>query len=314
MKIIKPKKLNRGDLIGVIAPSSPINNSEKINNAVKYFEAQGYPVLLGKSVFSERGFLAGDDELRLNDFHSMFANKNVKAIICLRGGYGSIRFIDKINFKLIRSNPKIFVGFSDITTLQLAIFEKAKLITFAGPMISTYFGLDENENFIEEQFWDMITSNKKKRRVVNPNSEKYFVLNKGRAEGRLIGGNLTSLIALSGSGFLPSFDNSILLLEEISEPPYKIDRMFNMLRRQNIIKKAKGIILGRFIDCYEQDSDKKTLTLNEVILDYFANIRKPVIYNVNHGHVNNNITLPIGARCKINTTKGFFEILENVVN
>lgn len=314
MKIIKPKKLNRGDLIGVIAPSSPINNSEKINNAVKYFEAQGYPVLLGKSVFSERGYLAGDDELRLNDFHSMFANKNVKAIICLRGGYGSIRFIDKINFKLIRSNPKIFVGFSDITTLQLAIFEKAKLITFAGPMISTYFGLDENENFIEEQFWDMITSNKKKRRVVNPNSEKYFVLNKGRAEGRLIGGNLTSLIALSGSGFLPSFDNSILLLEEISEPPYKIDRMFNMLRRQNIIKKAKGIILGRFIDCYEQDSDKKTLTLNEVILDYFANIRKPVIYNVNHGHVNNNITLPIGARCKINTTKGFFEILENVVN
>jgi len=314
MKIIKPKKLNRGDLIGVIAPSSPINNSEKINNAVKYFEAQGYPVLLAKSVFSERGYLAGDDELRLNDFHSMFANKNVKAIICLRGGYGSIRFIDKINFKLIRSNPKIFVGFSDITTLQLAILEKAKLITFAGPMISTYFGLDENANFIEEQFWDMITSNKKKRRVVNPNSEKYFVLNKGRAEGRLIGGNLTSLIALSGSGFLPSFDNSILLLEEISEPPYKIDRMFNMLKRQNIIKKAKGIILGRFIDCYEQDSDKKTLTLNEVILDYFANIRKPVIYNVNHGHVNNNITLPIGARCKINTTKGFFEILENVVN
>ncbi len=314
MKIIKPKKLNRGDLIGVIAPSSPINNSEKINNAVKYFEAQGYPVLLGKSVFSERGYLAGDDDLRLNDFHSMFANKNVKAIICLRGGYGSIRFIDKINFKLIRSNPKIFVGFSDITTLQLAILEKAKLITFAGPMISTYFGLDENENFIEEQFWDMITSNKKKRRVVNPNSEKYFVLNKGRAEGRLIGGNLTSLIALSGSRFLPTFDNSILLLEEISEPPYKIDRMFNMLRRQNIIKKAKGIILGRFIDCYEQDSDKKTLTLNEVILDYFANIRKPVIYNVNHGHVNNNITLPIGARCKINTTKGFFEILENVVN
>lgn len=314
MKIIKPKKLNRGDLIGVIAPSSPINNSEKINNAVKYFEAQGYPVLLGKSIFSERGYLAGDDDLRLNDFHSMFANKNVKAIICLRGGYGSIRFIDKINFKLIRSNPKIFVGFSDITTLQLAILEKAKLITFAGPMISTYFGLDENENFIEEQFWDMITSNKKKRRVVNPNSEKYFVLNKGRAEGRLIGGNLTSLIALSGSRFLPTFDNSILLLEEISEPPYKIDRMFNMLRRQNIIKKAKGIILGRFIDCYEQDSDKKTLTLNEVILDYFANIRKPVIYNVNHGHVNNNITLPIGARCKINTTKGFFEILENVVN
>lgn len=314
MKIIKPKKLNRGDLIGVIAPSSPINNSEKINNAVKYFEAQGYPVLLGKSVFSERGYLAGDDDLRLNDFHSMFANKNVKAIICLRGGYGSIRFIDKINFKLIRSNPKIFVGFSDITTLQLAILEKAKLITFAGPMISTYFGLDENENFIEEQFWDMITSNKKKRRIVNPNSEKYFVLNKGRAEGRLIGGNLTSLIALSGSRFLPTFDNSILLLEEISEPPYKIDRMFNMLRRQNIIKKAKGIILGRFIDCYEQDSDKKTLTLNEVILDYFANIRKPVIYNVNHGHVNNNITLPIGARCKINTTKGFFEILENVVN
>lgn len=314
MKIIKPKKLNRGDLIGVIAPSSPINNSEKINNAVKYFEAQGYPVLLGKSVFSEKGYLAGDDDLRLNDFHSMFANKNVKAIICLRGGYGSIRFIDKINFKLIRSNPKIFVGFSDITTLQLAILEKAKLITFAGPMISTYFGLDENENFIEEQFWDMITSNKKKRRIVNPNSEKYFVLNKGRAEGRLIGGNLTSLIALSGSRFLPTFDNSILLLEEISEPPYKIDRMFNMLRRQNIIKKAKGIILGRFIDCYEQDSDKKTLTLNEVILDYFANIRKPVIYNVNHGHVNNNITLPIGARCKINTTKGFFEILENVVN
>lgn len=313
MQVLKPRKLNPGDLIGIIAPASPIEDSQKINNAIKYFEEKGYKVLLGKSVTEELGYLAGSDEVRLNDLHTMFGNKNVKAIICLRGGYGAIRFIDKINYKLVRSNPKILVGFSDITTLQLAIFEKARLITFAGPMVNTYFGTGKKAEFIEEQFWNLISSKKKNTRIINRDGEKFFTLSKGRAEGRLLGGNFTSLLALSGTEYLPSFKNSILLLEEVNEPPYKIDRMFSMLRHQKVLKNTKGIILGRFTDCYEKDKEKSTLSLNQIIFDFLENLNKPIIYNVNHGHVEETISLPIGAYCKINASRGFIEITENVV-
>lgn len=313
MQIIKPAKLNSGDLIGIFAPSSPLSDFQKIENAVAYFERLGYRVHVADSAYKEHGYLAGNDEERLKDLHSLFKNKDVKAIICLRGGYGAIRYLGKINYQLIRRNPKILVGFSDITTLQLAIYNKAKLITFAGPMISTFFGNDKKDKFIEEQFWQMITSTKKKIRITNPQNEKFFTLSKGSAEGRILGGNLTSMLALSGSEYLPSFRNSILLMEEVSEPPYKIDRYFSMLRLQKILHQTKGVILGRFVDCYEKNKDKKTLTLNEVINEYFESIDKPVLYNVHHGHIEENLTLPIGANCRLNASRGFIEIIENVL-
>lgn len=312
MRILKPKKLQKGEVIGVISPASSPQDLSLVEKGVNYLESLGYRVEVGKSVGKIEGYLAGSDDERAADIHEMFKNKHVKAIFSLRGGYGSARLVDKLDYDLIRKNNKIFVGFSDITVLQLAFFYKAGIISFAGPMVATNFAGEFN-SFSEEFFWDLITKNRKIGKLKNPEKEKFFVLNKGRGEGKLLGGNLSSIISLFGSKYLPTFRNSILFLEEVNEPPYKIDRMFNQLRLARILSQVKGVILGRFVNCYETDKTKNTLSLNEVIVNYFKNLKIPVIYNVKHGHISELITLPVGLNTKVNATRGFIEITETGV-
>ena len=312
MKILKPKKLEKGEVIGVISPASSPQDPSLLEKGVNYLERMGYRVEVGKSVGKVDGYLAGTDEERVKDIHDMFSNKNVKAIFCLRGGYGSSRLLDKLNYSLIRKNNKIFVGFSDITALQMSFYQNSGIVTFAGPMVATNFAVEINA-FSEEFFWDLITKNRKIGKLKNPNEEKFFVLNKGRGEGKLLGGNLSTIISLFGSKYLPTFRNSLLFLEEVNEPPYKIDRMFNQLRLANIFRSVKGIILGRFVNCYELDKTKNTLSLNEIIVNYFKNLKIPVIYNVQHGHISDLVTFPVGVTTKLNASKGFIELAETGV-
>jgi muramoyltetrapeptide carboxypeptidase len=312
MKLLKPKKLSKGDLIGVISPASNPDDLSKIDKGVQYLEKLGYNVEVGKNVGQKRGYLAGDDKQRLDDFHSMFKNKHVKAIINVRGGYGSGRLLDKINFNLIRKNPKIFVGYSDITALQMAMLKKAGLVTFAGPMLAVDFHGKIN-SYTEENFWKLLTSTKKIGKLKNPEKESFYVLNKGRSEGKLVGGNLALITSLLGTDYQPNFKNAILMVEEIGEVPYRIDRMFNQLKLAKIFNQVNGIILGRFVDCYETDTDKETLTLNEIIEDYLADLKMPILYNFKHGHVKQNMTVPFGLNCKLNSSRKFVEITESAV-
>ncbi len=312
MRIIKPKKLEKGDVIGIIAPASPPKDYSKIDNGIKYLEGLGYRVELGKHIYSKRGYLAGEDSERLEDLHSMFENKNVKAIIAVRGGFGSTRILDKINYRLIQHNPKIFVGYSDICAIQMAFYTKCNLLTFAGPMLSVDFG-DEIEPFTEEAFWRMVTSTKKIGRMNNPEGEKFFTLTKKRGGGKILGGNLSILSALAGTPYFPDFKNAVLLLEEIGEAPYRIDRMFTHLEHLGVMKKINGLILGRFVDCFESDSSKSSLSLNEVVADHFSNLKVPVFYNFKHGHIRENLTVPIGLNCKLNSSRYIIEIDENAV-
>ncbi len=312
MKIIKPKKLKKGDLIGIVSPASSPADLSRIEKGVKYLESLGYRVEVGKHVAKVKGYLAGEDHERLEDFHNMFANKEVRAIISVRGGYGSGRLLDKLNYSLIKRNPKIFVGYSDLTVLQMAILKKTGLVTFAGPMLAVDFH-DEVDPFTEEIFWRTITSDKKIGKLKNPGSEKFYVLRKGRGEGRIIGGNLALFTSLLGTEFMPPVKDNILLIEEIGEQPYKIDRMFNHLKLAKVFDQINGIILGRFVDCYETDETKSTLTLNEVIADYFGNLKIPVMYNIKHGHIPQTITIPYGLNCKVNASREFIEITENAV-
>ena len=312
MKILKPKKLESGDAIGIISPASTPENLDKIENGVKYLENLGYRVEIGENVGKVHGYLAGSDEERLSDLHSMFSNKNVKAIFSLRGGYGSGRLLDKIDFNLIKKNPKIFVGYSDLTMLQMAIFKKTGLITFAGPMLVTDFSENVNE-YMEENFWKIVTNSKKIGKLYNPRDEKFYVLNSGRGEGQILGGNLAVLASLMGTEFMPNLKDSILFLEDIGEAPYRIDRLLNQFRLAKIFDNVKGIILGRFVDCYEKDKSKETIKLNEVIEHYLSDLKVPVFYSFSHGHIKENLTIPLGLRCKLNTSKGFVEILEGAV-
>ncbi len=312
MSILKPKRLKSGDLIGVISPASSPDDLIKIENGVKYLEKLGYRVLIGKNVGKFNGYLAGTDQERVDDLHDMFKNKNVKAVFCVRGGFGSTRLLDKIDYKIIANNPKIFVGYSDINALQMAFYSKCGLITFGGPMVAVDFA-NEISPFTEEAFWRVLTSNTKIGRVQNPNKEKYFILNKGKAEGRILGGNLSIINSLIGTEYLPKLKDSILLLEEINEEPYRIDRMLNHLRLLKIFKSIRGLILGDFVKCVEFDSEKRTLSLNEVITDYFEGLKMPVIYNFRHGHLHEKVTIPFGVRATLNASRGFVEINENAV-
>ena len=312
MRITKPKKLKKGSLIGVISPASSPDDLSTIDSGVSYLEKLGYRVELGKNVGQNHGYLAGTDQQRLDDLHYMFRKKDIKAIFCIRGGYGTPRLLDKIDYSLIRRNPKIFVGYSDITALQMSVFKRTGLVTFAGPMVSTDFHNDVS-TFSEEMFWRLITSNKKYGSVKQPGDEKIFELHKGQARGRILGGNLAVFTSLVGTKFFPDLKDKILMLEEIGELPYRIDRLLNQLRLSKAFTQIKGVILGSFIDCNEHDPLKKTLSLGEVISEYLEGTKMPVVYNFKHGHIKNNITVPFGIITKLNTSKCTVEYTEAAV-
>ncbi|OGU76349.1 MAG: LD-carboxypeptidase [Ignavibacteria bacterium RBG_16_34_14] len=310
--MIKPKRLKKGDLIGIISPASAPNDLFKIEKGVSYLEGLGYEVKVGKSSGISRGYLAGTDVQRIEDLHEMFRDKEVKAVICTRGGYGSPRLLDKIDYKLVARNPKIFVGYSDITALQMAFLEKANLLTFAGPMLAVDF-YNSISHFTEEMFWALLTSSKKFGRIKFPGSERIFPVVKGVAKGRLIGGNLATFLSLAGTQYFPELKNRILLLEEVNEAPYRVDRMLNHLRLLGVFKKISGLILGAFTDCNEPDPDKKTLTTGEVIADYVDKLDIPVVYNFRHGHVTDKVTVPFGVNIRVNASRSIVEITESTV-
>lgn len=312
MVLLKPKRLNPKDVIGLISPASSPDELSRIEKGVKYLESLGYRVKVGNNVGKGYGYLAGTDEERIDDLHSMFKDKNVKAIFTLRGGYGAFRLLDKINYNLIKNNPKIFVGYSEITALQMAFLEKAGLITFAGPMVAVDF-YENVSSFTDEMFWATITSNKKLGKLTYPEDQKPLTLVKGMASGRIIGGNLAVFAALLGTPYFPNLTGKILMIEDIGELPYRIDRMLNQLRLAGVFKKAKGIIIGRFVDCHEYDPNKKTLTLGEVIEQYISSLKKPSVYTFPHGHIKDFVTIPFGIRVNLNATKGSVEFVEAAV-
>jgi muramoyltetrapeptide carboxypeptidase len=312
MKYLKPKKLLKGDVIGIISPASAVDDEKLIQSGIKYLEGLGYRTKLGKNVGKVRGYLAGTDEERVEDIHQMFGDKSVKAIFCLRGGYGAFRLLDKINYKLLRNNPKIFVGFSEITALQMTFLHKANLITFAGPMVVSNFS-NEISNYTEENFWRTITSGSKPNRIELSDDQIFLKSKSQLASGLLVGGNLAVFASLIGTGYLPEIKNKILLLEEVNEPPYKIDRMFNQLKMNKVFKKVNAVLLGNFLNCIESDVKKKTLTVEEVWRDYFKDLKIPVINSFPHGHIKDMLTVPFGINIKLNLRKSFIKIMESCV-
>lgn len=310
--IQKPKRINKKDVIGIISPASSPDEFIRVEKGVKYLESLGYRVKVGNNVGKNHGYLAGTDQERVDDIHDMFKDKNVKAVFCIRGGYGAFRLLDKIDYRVIKNNPKIFVGYSEITALQMAFLEKAGLVTFAGPMVAVDF-YDEISPYTSELFWATITSNKKIGKVNYPEAQKMPYLQKGIGSGRLFGGNLAVFAALLGTNYSPNPTGKILLIEDIGELPYKVDRMLNQLRLAGIFKKIKGIILGRFVDCNEHDPNKKTLTLGEVIDHYIGSLKIPSIYTFPHGHIKDFVTIPFGIKVNLNATKGIVDFAEAAV-
>ena len=287
MNLIKPKRLKKGDTIAIIATSGDVN-IEKIDKAKSFIESLGYNVKLGQNIFNQKKYLAGTDEERLSDLHWAFNDKNINAILCARGGYGAIRLINKIDYELIKSNPKIFCGYSDITALNTMISKNTGLVTFLGAMAQSDFAQDIIDEFTINSFFDTLTINEleisaTKRQNYNPRN----------CEGVLFGGNLSTLTSLCGQDFIPNKD-FILIAEDLNEPVYKIDRYLTQLFNIDKFKaNIKGIIIGEFLDI---DEPKAFEDLLEEISNKY---NLPIFGNYPISHNKTKATVPIGAVARI---------------
>lgn len=324
--MIKAKALRNGDVIGIIAPASPPRSEERIEKSVRYFERLGYRVELGRHLrdgIGTKSYLAASDKDRVADLHAMFRSKRVRAIFYHRGGYGSIRLLDKIDYDLVQQNPKIIVGYSDATALFAALHKKAKLAScFFGPMPGVDLW-DEIDPFTEENFWKALTSSRALGELpqVAPASPLSPLQHPGKTggtptrqdritQGRVIGGNLTVFCSLLGTPYQPSFRSSIPFFEEIDEKPRKIDAYLAQLRFAGLLGEAKAILLGQFTNC-NQDADAPTLSLKEIFNEYFSKLGVPVISDLPFGHEKQMWTLPYGARLQI--TRGGEQMTLSIV-
>jgi muramoyltetrapeptide carboxypeptidase len=312
MNTLKPQRLKKGDLIGIISPASAPFDFKRINKGISYLEKLGYRVKEGKYIRQEYGYLAAKDEDRISDIHDMFLDKEVKAIFCTRGGYGTPRILNKINYSIIKNNPKIFAGYSDITALQLAIYKKTGLISFSGAMLAVEL-FKEMDPKSEEMFWKLLTSKSKIGMIKNPDGIDFQSNNNGSAEGILLGGNLSMIMSIFGTEYCPSFKNSIFIFEDVEEEPYRIDRFLSQLRNSKTLEQISGMMVGSMTDCVPKDATKPTLTLDQVFNDYLSELKIPIISNVEYGHVPVKTTIPFGIKTKIDAKKKTVEFLESAV-
>lgn len=305
---MKPNKLNKGDKVALITPSG-FATEEKINIAIENIKSFGLEVYHTDRIFAKYGYLAGTDDERLADLHEAFENEEVKAIFCVRGGYGATRLLEKIDYEIICKNPKIFVGFSDITALHSAFFQKTGLVGVHGIVASSKF-----TDFTKKQLNDILFNNLK---TYNLPCEWNKIIAYGSGKGTSVGGNLSLLVSLIGTKFLPSFENKVVFIEEVAEAPYKIDRMLTHLLTATDLKKAEAIIFGTFYKCSAVENNTKnenSLTVDQIIEEKFEDFEKPVLSNINFGHIENACVFPIGVEMCVNTEMQEIFILENIVN
>ena len=286
MSIIKPKKLEVGDTIAIIAPSGGIKDDTDLIRAKRYFEKLGYKIKIGKNLLKNRNYLAGTDEERLEDLHEQFADKEVNAIICLRGGYGAIRLIKNIDYDLIKSNPKIFAGYSDITALSAMFLKKAGLITYSSPMIQNDFGAEVQNEFTINSFF----------KAVNDEEQKCFatkVYSSGNANGITFGGNLSTIVSLCGIDFIPD-KKFIFFAEDIGEPVYKLDKMFTqLLNIEKFSENLSGIVFGEFTGIDNENY------LSDLFNDIASCVNVPVIGGIKISHNTEKLTVPYGSKSAI---------------
>lgn len=313
MTIIKPPRLRKGSIIGLVAPASTPLTEEKIEKGAIYLEQLGYYVKFGEHIRTIHGYLAGTDEERAADFNTMVCDKDVKAIFAIRGGYGTPRILPLIDYRSLKQNPKIVVGYSDITALQLAIFRKIGLVTFSGPMTGTDMWKDIDP-YTEEHFWQLITSTKKIGVLKNPMNEPLKILKHGKARGRLLGGNLSMIACLMGTSFLPKLNGEILFLEDVEEAPYRVDRMLMQLLNAGVLNRLAGLVFGKFTDCNPSNPSEPHLSIDQVQGEYAEKSKCPVVANFQYGHIPSKLTVPMGLQAMLDSKRNRIEVLDNAVH
>lgn len=313
-RLIKPARLREGATIALIAPSSP-PSAEKLAKGIANLNNFGFKIIEGKSLRAQNGYLAGSDTDRLADLHWAFRDARIDAVWCIRGGYGAARLLPFIDYRLIKNNPKTFIGYSDVTALHLAIHQRTGLVTFHGPVAASEFQEDtlqhlrsvimepENPYLIKApEFFDLQEGI----------GYQPFTITSGQATGTLTGGNLALLSALAGTPFKPTFKNKIVFLEDVGEQPYRLDRMLTQLLQATDLSLAAGIVLGVFNDC-QPKPDSPSFSLPDALRFCLGGLGIPVVYGIPFGHVNHQVTFPYGISAHMDADKRELTILDKAV-
>jgi len=298
-QIIVPKPLKYNDTIGVVAPAASFN-IEKLNKGISVLKEMGFQVEIPKAIYDRKRYLAGNDKQRAKTFENLLLRDDIQAIVCARGGFGSLRMLPHFQLSEIQTIPRRIIGFSDITPILNLFAFHYEWLTFHGPVITM---LADADNQTIESFYKALTEYFPKKM---PHSENIFVLSQGCKQeviGRLWGGNLTTLCHTIGTKYTTFFQDGILFLEDRGEAPYRIDRMLTHMRLSGFFENVKGVLLGSFKNCGEID------IIHELILESFGN-DIPVYANYECGHDLPNYTFPIGAWARI--SNGCVEFLMNV--
>ena len=309
-----PMPLDRGDTVALVNPSAATDDPFDLQLAQEVMEALGFRVRLGPHLASRRGHLAGSDAERAGDLNAMFADRDVKAIICARGGSGAARLLPLLDYDAIRRNPKVLLGYSDITALHNAILAQTGLVTFHGPNGSgswNRFNADQFRRvFFERELMQY-------RNIADAGDElvqrknRTVTITGGKAQGELVGGNLAVLTALAGSPYLPDFSGKILFLEDVSEAPYRIDRMFSTLKLMGALDKVSGLIFGECTEC-DPGEGYGSLTLPQIFDDHLRPLGIPAYRGAMIGHIRQQFIVPVGGRVEMDADAGTFRMLEPV--
>ncbi|MGN7515855.1 MAG: LD-carboxypeptidase [Allomuricauda sp.] len=313
---IKPKKLNPGDTIGLVAPGFAVAE-EALFLAVDTLQKMGFKTHYTNRIKGNFGYFSNTDEERAKDLNEMFSNPDIDAILCARGGYGCTRILDMLDYEAIANNPKALIGFSDITALINTIYKKTGLVGFHGPVGKTL----DNE-YSQEYFKKVLMEPHESLPINNAilkdpkqyrNSEYYrYTITPGMGQGELVGGSLTLVAALIGTPYEIDFTDKLVLLEDVEEAPYRIDRMLTQLADVESFTKAKGIIFGVCKGC-DRKRTTENFTLREVIMDRIAPLNIPAVYGMSFGHIPQNSTLPIGIEASFNAHKKQLRLVEAAV-
>ncbi len=326
--IIFPKALEAGDTIAIVAPAGPLDR-ERVALAIERLEAMGFTVKKADDLFRANDYLAGSDQERADEFMAAFSDPAVDAIFPGTGGYGTTRILDRLDFDVIRQNPKVLIGFSDITALHIAIHQRTGLVTFHSP--NPQWGLGSEEYLTplatrlffrallaKEYAADLLGHARPAGYAIAVESadgdvSQPSVLAEGIATGRLIGGNLSLVHALMGTPNEIETTGKILFLEDVGEAPYRIDRMLQTLKSAGKLDRLAGVVLGGFTRRRNEDTQGEEITIKQVLEDFFGDAPYPVLSNFPLGHQRNNATLPVGALAEIDTANRRLVILEDPV-
>lgn len=302
MNLIKPKKLQKGDTIGLLSASGNIRDITAVENAAKYFQNLGYKTIISETSYKKFRYMAGSDKERIDEIHNFFLDKNINAIVCTRGGYGLLRIIPHLDYELIAKNPKIICGYSDITALLLMIYKNTGMICFHGAMASGDLGQAEKSDFTVNSFFKTLSTEEK----LTFSSENGSTIYQGTANGALWGGNLATIASMAGLDFIPDED-LILFVEDVNEPAYKIDRMFTqILNIKELKNNLKGLVVGQFSDV------DREIYVKELLTEISSDLKIPTADNFLISHEKDKFTLPIGVNCTFNANEKTLTVNEKL--